>query len=277
MTQPQVNEEPRATLVKPNFLATDFLIKKKLKTADIILCDVNNEIPALENGVEFFKKELLKRDQATVIIFTHYCLAPVLKVFKEASMIKLCMESSSFAAIAMMFAGYAKAGLVEKISSISNENYAKLITTLPSLFEQNEFEDIMACSKFILSDFLVKTEEAIKWLKEDVEPQEEQVNALKEFMSLLQKNGFNEENGKKSKEKITQRVLDVCMPGRADNNHNLYTLKTREQLGMFSPEKELLINIDRIFTYLDILSFSGFLPKDLPENALELNFTRNLF
>ncbi|MFA6514296.1 MAG: hypothetical protein WCT50_03360 [Patescibacteria group bacterium] len=277
MKEPLVNEELRKSLEKPNFLAIDLLIKEKLKTAGIILCDTNNEIPTLENGVKFFENELLKRDRATVIIFTHYCLAPIMKLFREASIMKLCFESSSFATIAMIFAGYAEAGLAKGINSIPNKNHVKLITTLPTLFEQNEFENIISCSKYILSGFLAKTKEAIKWLKEDIEPQKKQADALKEFINLLREDGFNEEQDKKSKEKTTQRVLDVCMPGGVDNNHNLYTLKTREQFGMFSPDKELLIDIDRIFIYLDILSFAGFLPKNLPENALELNFTKNDF
>lgn len=275
MTEISVKDEIRTTPEKPNFLGTDLLIGDKFKAAGIILCDSNSETLTLDNGVEFFEKELLKRDRATVIIFTHYCLAPIMKFFREEGAMKLCLKSSSFATIAMMFAGYTKAGLAKGINSIPNNNYVKLITILPALFEQNEFEDIMTCSKYILSNFKDKTEEAINWLKEDMDLQKKQVDVLKEFIYLLREDGFNEEQNKEKKEKTAQKVLDVCVPGGVGNNHNLYTLKTRERFGMLSPDKELLVSIERIFIYLDILSFAGFLPKDLTDCALELDFTRN--
>ncbi len=267
--------EEQTTSEKPNGLATSILVQYKLAEAGIILCEPSNEKATLENGFDFFRKELLKRSETTVILFTHYCLGPMREVLLKTNLIKPGSESVSFATIVMMITGYMQAGFTTKIDSIPNKNYLKFVTTLPTLFEPNEIEDIIACLKLLLSEFPEKAEGAIKWLEEDIEPQKNQLNVLKEFVNLLQKGGKvkNDEEFKK----VSQKVIDTCMPGGPDNDHNLYTIKARERFGLHPPDKQLIVSIDRILTYLDVLSYAGFFPDGLPKKAMELNFLQKSF
>ncbi len=284
MAKQKTDENSKVSSDDPNLLKTDILIQTRLEEAGLVLIEAGSEEPKkgeleieeiLKDGVEFYKNELLKRNKATVIIFADYCLPSVGEIFNEPKVEELCVEQPVLGTLLIMFVGYIQAHSALEKGCIENKNWHRLITTLPGLFDQKEFKEIELYLKDLLAKFPEQLKKAVKWLKEDIEPANKQKEVLFEFVDFLQKNqGQVKENSPEMK-RISQKVLDTCMPGSGvDNNHNFHTLKAREQLFMFSPDKQLLINIERIFTYLDVLSYAGIYPKDLPKNPRDLHFRK---
>ena len=248
----------------------DNIILSRLKEADVVLCDKSDTELTLLNGVEYFENELLKRTQITIIVFFRYCILPMQKYFQEIDAIKLCIESPAIATLMTMLGGYIQAGMKAEKNVIRNKNHIKFGAILPNLFSKEEFEEMIFCLKFLLSEFPKQAEEAIQWLKDDIEPEKQQMAVLSEFVNFLQKNKSVVADNSEL-QKIAKKVTTTCMPGGVDNAHNLYSIKAREGFGLLSPDKEFLISIERIFTYLDVLCYAGFIPDGLPETVTELN------
>ena len=282
MAKQKTDENSKVSSDDPNLLKTDILIQTRLEEAGLVLIEAGSEEPKkgeldLLDDVEFFKNELLRRNRATVIVFTFYCVPAICKIFKEPNIAKFCVEQPGFGVLAVMFTGYIQANSVLENGFIENKNGHKLLTALPGLFDQKEFQEIELCLKSLLVKFPEQLKEAVKWLKEDIEPANKQKEVLLEFMTLLRKNKGKISGDNPEMKRISQKMLDTCMPDMGvSNDHNFHTLKAREQLFIFSPDKQLLMNIERIFNYLDILSYAGIFPKDLPENPSDLYFRKIL-
>ena len=121
----------------------------------------------------------------------------------------------------------------------------------------------------LLIEFPQLVKESHSWIRESVEPFRKQECALTNFTNLLLKHGNNDASLKNNPEfkSLSQKVVDECMTN--NTKHSLYFLGRRSQLGILNPVEKVIVTIEQILNYLDILHYGSFIsniscePKDL--------------
>ena len=273
---------------KPFLFKTDLLIYKKLATKNLNTSQVDKtKSPSKESmdfekimaeSIESYKKEILLHHPQTILLFYEHCLNPLREFFVEKNSdpekFMLCHDLMIFY---IMVTGFAM-GLNEfakNMGKITNPDSEYLGKTIPDLFTEKEFQQIIDSGVYLLKNFQNQTEEAHKWLNENIEPEKKQMNAMADFVQLLTKNDGNYESTQFKN--AAQRVVDECMPGE-HGEHNVWRVQEREKLGLLPPYKEFLINIERIFNYLDIIHYGQYyvLPKTT-KNPADLKFFHSEF
>jgi len=266
---------------KPFLFKTDFLIHKKLATKNLSISNADKidnsskeESDDLQKiiteAVNYFKAELLLSHPHSILIFYEYCIDSLVKIFATNVDFEKMMKSTNLQMISLMTTGFRHAmfDFANNHGKTSNPDREHFQETIPTLFNESEFSEIINSVVYLLKDFPNQVKKAYQWLIEDIEPAKNQMDAILGMMEILKDAGTKKFNPESKKVKnAAQKVIDECLHKNGD--HKIYGIQGREQFGIFTPDKELLINISRILNYLDILSYGKYLkvptndPNDL--------------
>jgi hypothetical protein len=263
----------------PFFFEVDALIASRLKKKNLSFSieKMEKRKVSIEAIISDFKDEILGRNRNTAGTFLKYCYMSLFDNFICTTTEKLFFESSDFATISLMSLGAQQA--LEGFGKIKEENINDLefYEALPTLFTEEEFLKIIVYVKSLLSEFPEKTKKCYTWIVEHVEPKKQQEEALAGFIKDLQDrkdwstDKFRaDDNFKASAQKVLDTVLGQT---ERESGHSLFILQAREEIGILPPPKELMLSMDRILNYLDVLYYANFLTS-LHEDPKELDFIK---
>lgn len=274
---------------KPFLLKTDLLIFKKIqeKNLQLVKVDIPGS-PSMESvdpkkifmeAIDCFKKELLLSHPETILLFYEYCFDPFGDFFLKNVTPEKMLESSGLMTLSLMAAGF-RAGLfefAEKTGRVQNPDKEYFEKVIPTLFTKAEFKEIIDSAIYLLRSFPEQIKKAHKWLLEDIEPKKNQVNALLGMMEIIEGISSNKINPESPEVKsMAKKTIDECLTNNL--GHKIFGTKEREIFGIYTPDKELLQNISRIFNYLDILFYGKYVvvptedKNDLRFECLEFVF-----
>ena len=219
--------------------------------------------------IEYFKSELLLSHSYSILIFHEYCLEILVKLFVTNVDFEKMIKSTDLQIISLMTKGF-YCSTVDfannhgKTSNPESEHYQKVI---PTLFDEAEFNEIIDSVFFLLKDFSNQAERAYWWLIEDVEPRKNQMDALVNFLEILGENNLKKDSEDSQLNESAEKVIEECL--HKNRGHEIYAIQKREELGIFTPDKELLMNISRILNYLDILSYGDHIKVLITDHGLK--------
>ncbi len=272
---------------KPFLFKTDLLIYKKLATKNLDTSTVNKtKISSeestdlqkiLSEAIESYKEEIQLHHSQTVLLFYEYCLNPLHEFFVEKnSDPEKFIRSHELMTFFFMVTGFEKGmnEFAKNMGRLLNPDHKYLSEAIPGLFTEEEFQQIIDSVVYILKNFQTQAKEAHEWLNENIEPEKRQMDAMMNFVQLLSKTDGNYEDS--LLKGAAENVIEECMPGK-NGEHNVWRVKEREKLGLFSPYKEFLINLERIFNYLDIIHYGQYYVVPGATNPADLKFFHSEF
>lgn len=262
----------KTTESHPNLFEVDMIIDSKLEENQLTFHSEQKNVDdsCIEKIPEYFTEDLLSRHKNTAGMFLRYCYTPLTDNFLYKVDEELVLKSTPLLTISLITLGFHNA--LEKFPRYQKIEYdfTFFCEVIPSIFTKEEFEAISQSCKYLIVEFSQQVEKCFSWIIEDIEPQEVQQKVVLNFCKTLVEKNWNTED--LSLQKAAQEVLDVVMPGSRNNDHNIHLNEHRKKLGILPPQR-LMVSIDRILNYLDILHYGGFI--SLPgNNPKDLKFVR---
>jgi len=239
-----------------NYRKVDAMIAERLAIRKIVLSEFNSDFSKIEDIKEYGKHEIHNRHSFTILNFWRYCLIPFKEIFIAKPALK---ESTDYIMLYLILEGY-----IEGVNSLNDELQSNKLfeEAIPSLFHPFELKDIGAHVKALITGFPTQVEETYEWMEKHIIAEKEQIEPVMNFLSLLAKykddpQGTNRPELKEAAKEVTESAFGK---NRHTFNHNLVALNAFERSGMdeLIPVKSFLLNITRIFNYLDVLHYGGY-------------------
>ena len=151
---------------KPFLFKTDFLIHKKLATKNLSISNADKidnsskeESDDLQKiiteAVNYFKAELLLSHPHSILIFYEYCIDSLVKIFATNVDFEKMMKSTNLQMISLMTTGFRHAmfDFANNHGKTSNPDREHFQETIPTLFNESEFSEIINSVVYLLKDF----------------------------------------------------------------------------------------------------------------------------
>jgi len=247
-------------------------VAKKLHAANIILIE-EESVPASATLDEIimhpFASEMMQRHVGTVSNFGRYCYYPLHKCFFDNEPV----ESVDMVLVCGALAGYGT-GIQSRIAVTQNGKFqinSVIEEKISGIFSERKLKEIGNCVKRIAVALPGEAEAAYQWMKQDVSAQETQLGSAVEFFEGLKGRG-REKADKQELKQLAQKVIDTCMFYTGDTSHCVWMNQKREQLGILTPPRQLLQNIEYMLVFLDILYYSKCLNMNSSDDPAKIEF-----
>jgi hypothetical protein len=227
----------------------DYLVYPRLNVAGIVLFKQADNISCIEEVTVDAENELLKRHRFTAITFIKYCIDTMTEIFANE---KNPPEIPEYLYIIQSILGYHHA-----VSSLLKSEYRGSypeFSVIKTLFSKEEFGQIAELIRETLIKFPDQCKKSMKWMIEHPSHEKKQVNTLEVFAKALLQ--YNAKNQTELQTLANNVVNEVSLSPPRD--HSLLRIKKREELGLLTPGKELIITIRRVMDMLDIMHYGGY-------------------
>ncbi len=209
--------------------------------------DILKEIPKIK---EFFRDEFLAYPGVTLLRFYKNCCEDI----QKSSFLKTqnFITSPDFIMLTVFFSGIIEAFiyLAKNRETHVQVDFA-LIEKIEALFTKEEKEVIFEKSTELMKNLGTQIEETYIWAKEFYTKEEEQTNALGEFLKVL----IDKKSSKEDVKAVAEKTLDAVF--HVDNRYSVFWNQKRSALGILNPVENLILNINRIMTYNNILQHTN--------------------
>jgi len=219
----------------------------------------------LAENIEIY---LRKRCPGTILGFYKNCGIPLIDVFSPTKQDML--EDDRYLLLCLVTGSIVKA--IKSIDQNSSLEENPLIESLvPKLFDKNEIKAIARIVIKLLTEFPEQIERCERWLCEHKPLEKQQVEMAKDCLTVFIEDEFK--RTEKSQNAAVRFLNEWNQLSPSLGRHNLVFTQAQEKAGMDPSGSDLIfINIQRIFTYLEICHYAGGV-FDWPANdEKEINF-----
>lgn len=247
------------------------MIFDRLRNANIKLVQTSQNSPQkdpFEDAQNDFKKQLLQRHPYTIINFYYYFLPHLHKAF-IGGLEESLYSSPMFVFTTLMTSGYSKAfdhlGDVVVNPQLSNK--------LPSLFNQEDCLTMAQAAKEIAIDFYNQVKRSAVYCKESLEAKDAAVDIIGDFLPAILK--YNKGGKKAEDRKVMVEEAKKTLERYNTNKYSTFLIcdNAFERAGVPNDGEKLLLSIERVLMYMDILHYSGYINFDYKKgNPETMNF-----
>ena len=228
------------------------IIKARLKEKGISFFTESNEAIDPQDPYVTFKKELLQRHKHTIVFFWKYCFISMEKNFIKEFDQDLLRNSQYYDLLVIISMGFMQGIGALKSELIKNPKEEYIYSTMPTLFSEEELFMIIEELKKLLIEFPQKTIDCLNWIKEDVDPRNEQLAIVNETLDkVIVDNQFTKPE--KKDEALLQKAIELL---GAPGPHSLLWNQERKKVGILDPFEQFASDIDDILNYLDIVNYA---------------------
>ena len=249
------------------------LIAESLDRVNITL------VPKFENQgemkktvTEMFTASFFSRNLSTVANFIKYCFKPL-----QVSLTKEYLyESEDWRLLIACLAG-----CLQGIGEVCNQTQDKkgyvpnyeLMKAIYSLFTKDELQEIAQATKDMIMQLPNEVKEACIWMKKDISARKEQVDAVAEFAGGMFGIDGRKKLGSTELVQLAQKFMATVVPDSDITAHSIYLNQRREQLGILTPPKQLMVHIEYVLNFMDVLHNSLWFDKNEGDSFEQIHFT----
>lgn len=251
-----------------NIGETDRIINERLAQAGIVFYKYNEKATTIKEWMKEASKEFQNRHTFSALQFFRYCLESLAQVFLgEGKELKNCSDYYMISFLTLAYSDGMKSLPIEiRTNSFFEEK-------VRNLFQPWELENIAENVKELICGFQAQAKECYEWMKKYQLSEKDQADSVKNYLEVLSKNKDSDKGFDDPEIKVVgEKMLDTCsLLGRHSFTQNTYVLDVLKRSGFdeLIPSNGLLKNISRIFTYLDVIHYAGYM--NIPTDGIKDN------